>query len=98
MAINNHRSRSKEKQDLQEKRQNDLKLLKLKNKHQKLITETNLINTRENLLLNGIYQKSCVIPKNLSQLKEELNYNSIGNFNNFEDYNNNEMIIDSPRS
>ena len=56
------------------------------------------LKKRENLLLNGIYQKSCVIPKNLSQLKEELNYNSIGNLNNFEDYNNNEMIIDSPRS
>ena len=56
------------------------------------------LKKRENLLLNGIYQKSCVIPKNLSKLKEELNYNSIGNFNNFEDYNNNEMIIDSPRS
>ena len=52
-AINNHRSRSKEKQDLQEKKQNDLKLLKLKNKHQKLITQTNLINTRENLFLRN---------------------------------------------
>ena len=52
-AINNHRSRSKEKQDLQEKRQNDLKLLKLKNKHQKLITETNLINNRENMYLKN---------------------------------------------
>ena len=55
------------------------------------------LKKRENLLLNGIYQKSCVIPKNLSQLKEELNCNSIGTLNNFEDYNN-EMIIDSPRS
>ena len=52
-AINNHRSRSKEKQDLQEKKQNDLNLLKLKNKHQKLVTQTNLINTRENLLLKN---------------------------------------------
>ena len=52
-AINNHRSRSKEKQDLQEKKQNDLNLLKLKNRHQKLVTQTNLINTRENLLLKN---------------------------------------------
>ena len=52
-AINNHKSRSKEKQELQEKKQNDLKMLKLKNKHQKLITQTNLINTRENLFLKN---------------------------------------------
>ena len=36
-AINNHRSRSKEKQEQIEKKQNDLKILKLKNKHQKFV-------------------------------------------------------------
>ena len=52
-AINNHKSRSKEKVELKEKRQNDLKKLKLKNKHQKLITQENLINTRENMILKN---------------------------------------------
>ena len=52
-AINNHKSRSKEKVELKEKRQNDLKKLKLKNKHQKLTTQENLINTRENMILKN---------------------------------------------
>ena len=52
-AINNHKSRSKEKVELKEKRQNDLKKLKLKNKPQKLITQENLINTRENMILKN---------------------------------------------
>ena len=52
-AINNHRSRSKEKEELKEKKQNDLKKLKLKNKHQKLTTQENLINTRENMILKN---------------------------------------------
>ena len=53
LAINNHRSRSKEKQELNEKRKKDLKLLTLKNRHQKIITQTNIINTRENMYLKN---------------------------------------------
>jgi len=53
MAINNHRSRSKEKQELQEKKKKDLKILTLKNRQQKLITQANLINTKENLFLKN---------------------------------------------
>ena len=53
MAINNHRSRSKEKEELQEKKKKDLKILTLKNRYQKLITQTNLINTKENLFLKN---------------------------------------------
>ena len=55
------------------------------------------LKKRENMLLNGIYQKNCKIPKNLSQLKNDFNYNQVGTLGNFDD-NNNEMIIDSPRS
>ena len=53
MAINNHRSRSKEKQELQEKKKKDLKILTLKNRQQKLVTQANLINTKENLFLKN---------------------------------------------
>ena len=53
IAINNHRSRSKEKEELQEKKKKDLKILTLKNRYQKLITQTNLINTKENLFLKN---------------------------------------------
>ena len=55
------------------------------------------LKKRENMLLNGIYQKNYNIPKNLFQLKNDLNYNHIRNLGDFDD-NNNEMIIDSPRS
>ena len=54
------------------------------------------LKKRENMLLNGIYQKSYKIPKNLFQKQNDLNYNHI-NLGNCDD-NNNEMIIDSPRS
>ena len=53
LAINNHRSRSKEKQELNEKKKKDLKILTLKNRHQKFVTQTNLINTRENMYLKN---------------------------------------------
>ena len=53
LALEYNRSRSKEKQDYLQKREDDLKLLKQKNKHQKLVTKTNLINNRENLILQN---------------------------------------------
>ena len=53
LAINNHRSRSKEKEEQKEKKKKDLKILTLKNRHQKLITQTNLINNRENMYLKN---------------------------------------------
>ena len=53
IAINNHRSRSKEKQELKTKKLKDLRSLMMKNRHQKLVTQTNLINTRENMYLKN---------------------------------------------
>ena len=52
-AISYHRSRSKEKKEYLEKKENELKLLKEKNRYQKLVTQSNLINTRENLYLKN---------------------------------------------
>ena len=72
-AINYHRSRSKEKKEYQEKKENDLKLLKEKNKHQKLINQSNLINTRENMYLKNQLkgQMSKVQKLNNENIKKE---------------------------
>ena len=53
LVLEYNRSRSKEKQEYLQKREDDLKLLKQKNKHQKLVTQTNLLNNRENLILQN---------------------------------------------
>ena len=81
LAINNHRSRSKEKQDLKEKRQNDIKLLKLKNQYQKLVNQTNLINTRENMFIKnkikGQISKAQKVDNENLKKENELNYKLI---------------------
>ena len=81
LAINNHRSRSKEKQDLKEKRQSDIKLLKLKNQYQKLVNQTNLINTRENMFIKnkikGQISKAQKVDNENLKKENELNYKLI---------------------
>ena len=53
LVLEYNKSRSKEKQEYLQKKEDDLKLLQQKNKHQKLLTQTNLLNTRENLILQN---------------------------------------------
>ena len=49
-------------------KQNDLNLLKLKNKHQKLITQTNLLNNRENLILQNQLSETAFFIIDLTDL------------------------------
>ena len=51
LVLEYNKSRSKEKKEYLQKKEDDLKLQKQKNRHQKLVTQTNLINNRENLIL-----------------------------------------------
>ena len=53
LALEYNRSRSKEKKEFLQKKEDNLKLLKQKNRHQKLLTQTNLLNNRENLILQN---------------------------------------------
>ena len=53
LVLEYNKSRSKEKKEFLQKKEDDLKLLQEKNKHQKLLTQTNLLNTRENLILQN---------------------------------------------
>ena len=53
LVLEYNKSRSKEKKDFLQKREEDLKLQKQKNKHQKFVTQTNLLNNRENLILQN---------------------------------------------
>ena len=53
LVLEYNKSRSKEKKEYLQKKEDELKLLKQKNKHQKLITQTNLLNIKENLILQN---------------------------------------------
>ena len=53
LVLEYNKSRSKEKKDYLQKKEDELKIQKQKNKHQKLITQTNLLNNRENLILQN---------------------------------------------
>ena len=53
LALEYNRSRSKEKKEFLQKKEDNLKLLKQKNRHQKLLTQTNLLNNKENLILQN---------------------------------------------
>ena len=53
LALEYNKSRSKEKKDYLQKKEDELKLQKQKNKHQKLATQINLLNNRENLILQN---------------------------------------------
>ena len=97
LAINNHRSRSKEKEEQKEKKKKDLKILTLKNRHQKIITQTNLINNRENMYLKNklkgqiskaqkvdnenIKKENELNNKIINQIKTEVIRNQINNNN-----------------
>ena len=56
LALEYNKSRSKEKKDYLKKKEDDLKLQKQKNRLQKFITQTNIINNRENLILKNQYK------------------------------------------
>jgi hypothetical protein len=53
LVLEYNKSRSKEKKEYLQKKEDDLRLLQQKNKHQKLLTQTNLLNNRENLILQN---------------------------------------------
>ena len=53
LVLEYNKSRSKEKKDFLQKKEDDLKLQKEKNKPQKLVTQTNILNNRENLILQN---------------------------------------------
>ena len=53
LVLEYNKSRSKEKKDYLQKKEDDLKLQKQKNRYQKFITQTNMINNRENLILKN---------------------------------------------
>ena len=53
LVLEYNKSRSKEKKDYLQKKEDELKIQKQKNKHQKLVTQTNLLNNRENLILQN---------------------------------------------
>ena len=53
MALEYHRSRSQEKKDFLQRKEDNLKLLKQKNQYQKLVTQKNILNSRENLILQN---------------------------------------------
>ena len=53
LAIEYNKSRSKEKKEFLQKKEDNLKLQKQKNQFQKLVTQTNILNNRENLILQN---------------------------------------------
>jgi hypothetical protein len=77
LVLEYNKSRSKEKKEYLQKKEDDLKLQKQKNKHQKLITQTNLLNNRENLILQnqikGQISKAEKVDNENIRKKNELN-------------------------
>ena len=53
LALEYNKSRSKEKKDYLQKKEDELKLQKQKNMNQKLVIQANLINTKENLIMKN---------------------------------------------
>ena len=53
LVLEYNKSRSKEKKEFLQKKEDNLKLQKQKNRYQKLVTQTNLLNNRENLILEN---------------------------------------------
>ena len=53
LVLEYNKSRSKEKKEFLQKKEDNLKLQKQKNRYQKLVTQTNLLNNRENLILQN---------------------------------------------
>ena len=80
LALEYNRSRSKEKKEFLQKKEDNLKLLKQKNRHQKLLTQTNILNNRENLILQnqikGQQSKAQKIDNENIKRENELNAQS----------------------
>jgi hypothetical protein len=77
LALEYNKSRSKEKKEYLQKKEDNLKLLKQKNRHQKLLTQSNILNNKENLILQnqlkGQQSKAQKIYNENAKRENELN-------------------------
>jgi hypothetical protein len=77
LALKYNKSRSKEKKEYLQKKEDNLKLLKQKNRHQKLLTQSNILNNKENLILQnqikGKQSKAQKIDNENAKRENELN-------------------------
>ena len=77
LALEYNKSRSKEKKEYLQKKEDNLKLLKQKNRHQKLLTQSNILNNKENLILQnqlkGQQSKAQKIDNENAKRENELN-------------------------
>ena len=77
LALEYNKSRSKEKNEYLQKKEDNLKLLKQKNRHQKLLTQSNILNNKENLILQnqlkGQQSKAQKIDNENAKRENELN-------------------------
>ena len=77
LVLEYNKSRSKEKKEYLQKKEDNLKLQKQKNRHQKLMTQTNILNNRENLVfqnqLKGQQSKAQKLDNENIKRENELN-------------------------
>jgi len=77
LVLEYNKSRSKEKKEYLQKQEDNLKLQKQKNRHQKLMTQANIINNRENLVfqnqLKGQQSKAQKLDNENIKRENELN-------------------------
>jgi hypothetical protein len=77
LALKYNKSRSKEKKEYLQRKEDNLKLLKQKNRHQKLLTQSNILNNKENLILQnqikGKQSKAQKIDNENAKRENELN-------------------------
>ena len=77
LVLEYNKSRSKEKKEFLQKKEDNLKLQKQKNRHQKLMTQTNILNNRENLVfqnqLKGQQSKAQKLDNENIKRENELN-------------------------
>ena len=77
LVLEYNKSRSKEKKEYLQKQKDNLKLQKQKNRHQKLMTQANIINNRENLVfqnqLKGQQSKAQKLDNENIKRENELN-------------------------
>ena len=73
LVLEYNKSRSKEKKEYLQKQEDNLKLQKQKNRHQKLMTQANILNNRENLVfqnqLKGQQSKAQKLDNYLKKIK-----------------------------
>ena len=77
LVLEYNKSRSKEKKEYLQKQEDNLKLQKQKNRHQKLMTQANILNNRENLVfqnqLKGQQSKAQKLDNENIKRENELN-------------------------